>query len=253
MKRSLVSLPLLLACGTSSSSGEGRDAGTPFDAGVSVEAGGGPPMVDGGYRGTDGGVIPANRFATQVMSFTPGDCAGFGIPNLPNVVLGPPVGDASGASGSTDVVSLGVGGTIVLGFGDDAIQDGAGADFIVFENPFFIAGTQKTNAELGEVSVSEDGTTWKTFTCTPDPDAGASTYVGCAGWHPVFSAPGNGISPLDPRTAGGDAFDLADVGMPSAKFVRIRDLSSATSCPSQPPKPTTVGFDLDAISVVHGL
>ena len=247
-------LPILLlgaACGTSSSSGETTDAAAPFDAGASVEAGVGPTKVDGGYPAPDGGVIPANRFATQVVSFTPGDCAGFGIPSLPDVVLGPPVGDSSGSTGSTDVVSLGVGGTIVLGF--EQIKDEAGPDFIVFENSFFIGGTQKTNAELGEVSVSSDGTTWKTFTCAPDPDAGASTYVGCAGWHPAFSAPGNGISPLDPQTAGGDAFDLADVGMPSAKFVRIRDLSSATSCPVDPPKPITAGFDLDAISVVHGL
>lgn len=243
-------LLLLTACSSteSTTSDGGVDAGA-FDAGGPIEAGGGPVKIDGGYAAPDGGVYPADRFALEVVSFTPGDCAGFGIPSMPNVVLGPPFGDASGASGSLDVVSLGVSGTIVLrtaGFKDEP-----GPDFIVFENTFFIGGSQKTNAELAEVSVSDDGVTWTTFPCTAEPDAGS--YGNCAGWRPVFSAPGNGISPLDPAVSGGDAFDLADVGMPSAKFVKIRDLSSATACPANPPKPTTVGFDLDAISIVHPL
>ncbi len=245
------------ACSSSSSS---SSAGSP-DAGISLGGSGddggpatpegpddaGKPLVDGGYAGPDGGVIPADRFVTKVVSFTPGDCAGFGIPQMPGVVEGPPVGGGA-LQGGLDVVSLGYQGEIVVAFDPNAIVDGPGPDFIVFENAFYANGDpQHPAADLGEVSVSDDGTTWKTWPCTAAP---APPYGTCAGWHPVYSAPGNGISPLDPKTAGGEAYDLADVGLTHARYVRIRDIGSET-CPAEPPKPTTLGFDLDAVAVVN--
>jgi len=72
-------------------------------------------VVDGGFQGPDGTVIRADRFVTKVVSFTPGDCAGFGLPSMPSVVLGPPVG-AGSTAGGLDVVSLGYKGEVVLGF-----------------------------------------------------------------------------------------------------------------------------------------
>ena len=100
-------------------------------------------------------------------------------------------------------------------------------------------------AEPGEVSVSEDGVTWKTYPCT----ATAFPYGACAGWRPVYSTPQNGISPVDPKVSGGDPFDLADVGLKSARFVRIKDVGSETCAPTS--TLTTNGFDLDAISIVN--
>jgi hypothetical protein len=205
-------------------------------------------VVDGGYAGPDGSVLRADRFVTKVVSFLPGDCAGFGLPSMPDVVFGPPVGAGSG-SGSLDVVSLGFRGEIVLSFEPNAIVDGPGADFLVFENAFWAAGNpEHPAAELAEVSVSEDGVTWKTFPCTPGP---GPTYGTCAGWRPVYSAPGDGTSPVDPATAGGDPFDLSDLGLTHARFVRVRDLGTV-ACPANPAnKPTTNGFDLDAIAIVN--
>lgn len=203
-------------------------------------------LVDGGYAGADGGVVRADRFITTVVSFTPGPCAGFGASEMPSIVFGPPVGRGA-TKGSLDVVALGVGGEIVLSFEPNAILDGPGPDFIVFENAFYAAGdATQPAADLGEVSVSEDGVTWATYTCAPGPTA---PYGACAGWNPVYSAPGNGISPFDPATAGGEAYDLADLGMTRARFVRIKDRSEA-ACEGQP-KPTTNGFDLDAIALIH--
>jgi len=43
---------------------------------------------------------------------------------------------------------------------------------------------------------------------------------------------------------GGDSFDLADLGIAEARFVRIRDLSDAGGPPS-------AGFDLDVIGAVY--
>jgi hypothetical protein len=67
-------------------------------------------------------------------------------------------------------------------------------------------------------------------------------YGSCAGWHPVLSSPGNGISPLDPAVAGGDPFDLADVGVRRVKFVRVRDMNSQVDAH---------GFNLDAMAIVN--
>jgi hypothetical protein len=149
-----------------------------------------------------------------------------------------------------DVVSLGIGGEIVLSVEPNAIVDGPGPDLIVFENAFFASGNpNQPAADPGEVSVSEDGITWKTFPCVL-PDGGGADYGACAGWHPVYSAPDNGISPFDVAKAGGDAYDLSAVGLTRAQFVRIKD-RSASSCAGVMPKPNNAGFDLDAISVVN--
>lgn len=203
--------------------------------------------VDGGFASPDGGAIRSDRFVTKVVNFTPGACAGFGAGEMPEIVLGPPLGGGS-LKGSLDVVSLGIGGEIVLSFEPNAIVDGPGPDFIVFENAFFAGGNaSQPSADPGEVSVSEDGVTWKEYACTP---GGTPPYGACAGWHPVYSAPGNGISPIDPDTAGGEAYDLSTVGLTRARFVRIRDKASGT-CDGPPPKPNSSGFDLDAIAIVH--
>lgn len=239
---------LVIACGTD----EASTKPTPI---ISLDGDGGyvdageqstsKVLTDGGYADPSGSVIRADRFITNVVSFTPGECAGFGATDMPGIILGPPVG-AGKQSGGLDVVSLGIGGEIVVSFEPNAIVDGPGADFIVFENAFFAGSGTEPYADLAEISVSEDGTTWTDFPCTP----GASApYGACAGWHPVYSAPGNGISPIDPEKAGGDAYDLSAIGIAQARFVRIRDKATA-KCEGQP-KPNNLGFDLDAIAIVH--
>jgi hypothetical protein len=185
-------------------------------------------------------------FATDVVSFRPGECAGFGADKMPAVVLGPPRGTGE-LQGSFDVVSLGKGGEIVLGFAT-AIIDGPGPDFLVFENAFYAGGDPTMpNAEPAEVSVSEDGTTWTTFSCT----ATTAPYGSCAGWHPTLSSPDNAISPRDPKVAGGDAFDLADLKIARARFVRIVDRSAGTCGMTGVTKLNSLGFDLDAVAIVH--
>jgi hypothetical protein len=212
--------------------------GIDVSPGSSGGDGGGPDgtsITDAG----DGGAFDL-AFATAVVSFTPGSCAGYGQNEMPAIVLGPPAGGGEN-KGSLDVVSLGTGGEIILSFAPEEIVDGPGTDFIVFENPFAIDGNaDNVYAEPGEVSVSEDGVSWTTFPCT----ATSPPYGSCAGWHPVFAS---GAS-FDPSTAGGDPFDLSAIGVSRAKLVRIRD-KSQEACPV--PGPNNNGFDLDAIAVVH--
>lgn len=170
-----------------------------------------------------------------------GSAAGFGQDRYPDVIVGPPRGETTHA-GSLDVLSLGKGGEIIVGFEHEGITDKPGADFIVFENVLYELGDEtKPYAELAEVSVSSDMQTWHTFPCQRD----AYPFSGCAGWHATLSHPDNGISPFDPDAAGGEAFDLAELGVTEVRAVRLRDLDNAGF------GGTTAGFDLDAIAVVH--
>jgi hypothetical protein len=176
-------------------------------------------------------------FASEVIRFSPGEGSGFGGGGMPDVVLGPPQAIPSGG-GSMNVLSLGAGGSIVLGFGDRVIVDGPGPDFIVFENAFQLNGTARVFQELGEVSVvSEKG--MLTYPCDSQFQTG-----GCAGKTPTGDFPFLRQSVLDPRKTGGDAFDLADLGLASAAQVQIRDVSEGGAEP-------TAGFDLDAVGLVN--
>lgn len=183
---------------------------------------------------------PASQTISCVEQLTPGEGAGFGQDDYPAIIYGEPDGGGPG-KGSLDVLSLGRQGSIVVGFGGGAIIDGPGPDLIVFENPFNQGGNPEAPfKELGEVSVSEDGEAWSTFVCHPE----AFPYEGCAGWRPVLAGSEPGISAFDPSEAGGDPFDLADLGMSRARFVRITDISGAGAG-------GTAGFDLDAVTAVH--
>lgn len=183
-------------------------------------------------------------YARSVESFSPGASAGYNEDKLPGIVLGPPLGKGTSA-GSLDVVSLGVGGEIVVGFGELAIVDGAGADFVVFENAFWPGDDEElVYAELAEISVSDDGETWLSFECDTTGD-GAGHFPGCAGFSPTLSYDAVELVPIEPEQSGGDAFDLADVGLSSARFVKIRDLATLE------PAGSSGGFDLDAIGIVN--
>jgi hypothetical protein len=181
-------------------------------------------------------------YAGYVVSFEPGAGAGFGQDRLPDIVLGPPTGKGKQA-GSLDVLSLGKGGSIVLGFEHHAIADLEGPDLVVFENPFWPGGdASAVYAEPGEVSVSEDGESWLAFECGFDREG--SSVEGCAGVTPTLEYDASSGDPLVWETTGGDTFDLADLGLKLANFVRIRDVSGAGEAP-------TAGFDLDAVGILN--
>ncbi|HYP90168.1 MAG TPA: hypothetical protein VEQ59_18485 [Polyangiaceae bacterium] len=210
----------------------------------------GAPAEDVGGEGSAGApseLAPDTSdlpYARSVESFTLGDGAGFNASKFPGVVLGPPQGFGTG-KGSLDVLSLGAGGEIVLGFGELGIVDAPGPDLIVFENPFWPGGeASQVFAELGEVSLSEDGEDWRAFSCDTEGD-GAGHFAGCAGVTPTLAYDATRVVPLDPALTGGDVFDLADVGLNRARFVKIRDLGTIE------PAGGTGGFDLDAVGLIH--
>lgn len=202
--------------------------------------------------------------ADHVVDFAPGPGAGYGQAQLPGVVTGLPQGLGL-FLGGLDVLSLGAGGVIVLEFVDNVIVDGPGVDFTVFENPFFtteLGVVGNPFAEPGRVSVSQDGLSWYPFPCAVAPPF----HPGCAGVFPTLAdaldpeAPHPSIPsvvpasslvgvPLDslvvPDGSGGDSFDLMDVGLTWARFVRIEDVGPALG------QAGTVGLDLDAVTAVN--
>lgn len=214
--------------GGDDATGTGGDASGPSSTGSGGEAGG--PPVD-----------PCPSYASQLVEVTYGPGAGFGQDEAPGIVLGPPRGGGC-CQGSLDVLSLGNGGAITLGFHDTVIVDGDGPDFTVFENPFFAGGDPASPfVELGTVEVSADGETWHAFPCATL----EAPWDACAGVSPVLAnADENEVDPRDPAVSGGDTYDLADVGLPEARWVRIVDRADHTGFGGV--------FDLDAVAVVNG-
>ncbi len=183
----------------------------------------------------------ATSFADEVVEFVPGL-----LPDSDaSEALGAPEGDGPYSS-STDVATLGAGGSVTLRL-QAAAHDGAGTDLIVSENPFFLLGDPRyAFSEVMTVEVSTDGDTWAAFpteylgpAVQPGPFAGVRPewYRGFAGALPVYSHPSLPFSPLDPVEAGGDAFDLddlnddpavlaGDVDLTFIRYVRLTDVES---------------------------
>ena len=187
----------------------------------------------------------------SVVSATYGAGAGFGKAKLPVVVQGGPRGEGPSGS-STDVLSLGFKGEIVVSFGPYDVVDGPGPDLIVFENPF-LTSPYSPYAEPGDVALSSAGTAAKDFVTFPcdstkqgDPAKKQWPYPGCAGVRPVLAnVKTNSVSPADPAKAGGDAYDLATLKIKQARYLRIRD-SGVSQMGND-----TRGFDLDAVVLIN--
>jgi hypothetical protein len=220
--------------------------------------------------------LRADPWADEVLDFTPGTSAGFGQDRLPGNVLGRPEGGLSAnvpQASPEEILSLGHGGSITLAFTDNVAANGPGDDLIVFENVFLRISDGDPFIESATVEVSADGVQWHEFPFdfVPfDPPTPPSTIptiladsfpLGFAGVSPTLTTSANGVDPTDPAVSGGDAFDLDDVGLPFARFVRITDSSGRTDGDGETVEDdgdfgplsggTSAGFDLDAVVAVH--
>jgi len=225
------------------------------------------------------GPEPCNGFGVEVKETHVSADGGYNFGKLPAIVLGGP--EAPNTSGgkkgtaptNTGVVSLGSGGSIVLDMGECELVDGFGADLTVFENPFFSATAETPLdkfpdiaidqpekvvvwSEAAKVGVSSDGINFKYFPCDFDMAKTGSYFdklqSGCAGITPTLY----GKDPFTPgleNGSGGDSFDLADIGVKKARYVKI--VSGGAFIPlqeGQAPENGVQGFDLDAVAVVNG-
>jgi len=162
---------------------------------------------------------------------------------FPYNVLGPVCTTATPTTPCADpcqIVSLGKGGYIVLTF-DPPLADKPGPDFIVFENAFRY-GSGQVFDEWMIVKVSQDGEVWYTFPYDSLTGQGLAgrTPTGCEG------CPPGSINWQDPTEAGGDAYDLAEVGLEWARYVRVEDATRFQT-------PDRLSADLDGIVAIHQL
>lgn len=173
-------------------------------------------------------------------------------------------------AGSLDVYSLDYDRRthLVLAFdgGRRAVLDGPGADLVVFENPFQYAGSDRFFMDPVIVEVSGDGERFRAFPHRYEPapgetyDARPEAWPGFAGTIPVLlHVESNPLDPFDPR-AGGNAFDLADLGedeeamrlrASGVRFVRLTSaairIDPATGAP-YPRDPVSNGADIDGVA-----
>ncbi|MCB9832938.1 MAG: hypothetical protein H6807_10710 [Planctomycetes bacterium] len=216
--------------------------------------------------------VPA-QYASYVAAFNQG--AGGGIFVTSNI-LGGPTG-LGFISGSLDVLTLGEGGSVTLGFGSP-IRDGQGVDFTVFENGFEYP-SQWVFSEVAYVEVSTNGLDFVRFPsrylgpATSLPAFGTlpmGSYAGLAGSLPVLANVVTGIGlPLNPVFSGGDAFDLEDlafeplvlsgqVDLQNVNFVRLVDVvagldqdSGGTVIEDSHNGSGADGADFDAVAVLN--
>ncbi len=200
------------------------------------------PFGDGAQDMTIAGpIFVSDVWADAVVSFSPGEGAGFGQNFFPNNILGPPdpdpaLSETNASLKPQELLSLGHGGEIILEFTDNHIVDGPGADFTVFENVFIILSTNEPFIEAAIVSVSMDGIDFVEFPYD------TATFAGLAGVTPTL----DNKQFSDPDLSGGDSFDLSTVGLPYARFVKLTDLGDIKK-----EGLFNGDFDLDAVIAVN--
>lgn len=177
-----------------------------------------------------------------VYSFTPGESQNAGQDSLyyPKNIFGKPVSNSNinvPANSPEYILSLGLGGEIIIGFKNYKIINGNGADFIIFENVFVNPVNGKYFIEPAEVSVSNDGIHYIHFAFD------SLTFLGCAGITPTL------WNNKHLENIGGDRFDLSSVGLDFITHIKIRDISRLIlENPLHPNYDSIIsGFDLDAV------
>ncbi len=161
---------------------------------------------------------------------------------FPKNIFGLPYYDADSiapANGQEDVLSLGMGGEIILGFKNKVLVDVSGDDFFIYENVLKNPVTDAYFKEPGIVSVSQDGINYFTFPYD------TLTLKGCAGTNPTLTKG----KEYNPYTCGGNGFDIKKLGLYYIKYIKIKDFTEyIAKTPTHPNyDPILSGFDLDAV------
>ncbi|MBM4111289.1 MAG: hypothetical protein FJ254_08050 [Phycisphaerae bacterium] len=237
-------------------------------------------------------------FASSVVSYAPGSSPAGGF-TIASSALGEPTRFTGGpffpqavtpfqpAFMTSEIVSIGAGGELVVAFDHDVVNDPRnpfGVDLIVFGNSFFGDAAYPLGipsgifAEGGQIAVSADGTTWVAVAGI-DADGFAPT----CGWRdatPYATTPGSQptdfTKPIDPTitmasmigqdwsavramydgSGGGAGIDLAPLGLSSIRFVRVRvpvgAMQSAEIDGFSDVTPVGISGDLDGNGSVDG-
>lgn len=221
--------------------------------------------------------VTRSQFASGVVSYSPG--SGFS-PNFTNssAALGAPASGSGVTPFSTSqIVSIGAGGSLTLQFNSPIMNNPAnpyGIDGMIFGNSFFVitsgsgssaitSGAVFTSTISTRVEVSADGSSWFTLDPNLAPNVGAYFPTDGVGspfvpMNPNLTATDfnglnlTGIRALYGGSAGGTGFDLSwardangnGVDLQSASFLRIDVLSGRTQIDaiSAVPEPSALGL-----------
>ena len=221
----------------------------------------GAPALAGPYTDAGHPVSSMGAWATAVDELVrgPQDIAVPGSPpasaGLEATVLGAATGDPA------DTVSLGDGGSITV-FLADAIHNGPGDDFAVYENGFFdLFGLF---AEFAYVEVASNGLdfaefetdTVNTLPVGPFDSIDPTDYHGVAGRHAQLLGTGFDLADLAPNPL----VQSGSVDLMEVRYVRITDVigdgstTDSSGAALYDPYATsfpTGGFDLDAVGILH--
>lgn len=176
---------------------------------------------------------PAGTAVADTVNSAPGDLAS-GFFDAVCAVDG--VRGEGDVNGSLDVYTLGASGaaaTLILEWSGRRVTNGGGADFIVFENAFFLNGDTNTRfMEPTIVEVSNNGADycgWTPNYANADETVyskNPAMWQRFAGISPVYyNQDTNNLNAADlftPATAGGDAFDLGDANFGSGCAAGVR-------------------------------
>ncbi len=178
------------------------------------------------------------------VSFGSGQAFGQSAIFFPKNIFGLPDTNArfnAPSSSEDQICSIGLNGSIIIGFKGKIVRDLPGKDFTVFENAFeFLEG--RIFSEPAIIEVSKDGIIFYQFPID------SLTLKGCSGTYPT-----NGNeNPYDPIRSGGNSYDLSEIGIDSVIVIRITDVSTILQNEKHPLySPIVTGFDLDAIVGLH--
>ncbi len=234
-----------------------------------------------------------SSFATTIESYTSGVGVPIGFSN-PSTTLGAPerftgegifpgaVTPFNSPFGTDEIVSIGEGGSLVVGFDAPITDDPAnpfGIDLLIFGNSFYfdssfpngVMGGHAT--EGGVVEVSQNGINWFLVN-NVNADGGFPTlgYQDLAGPFDTNAGtiPTNFLKPVDPSfdptglnfaaivagyngSGGGAGVDLATVGLPWIQFVRISNpvgsgISPEIDAFARVPSPASLSFAILTLS-----
>jgi hypothetical protein len=237
-------------------------------------------------------------YASSVITYSPGSSPAGGF-TIAASALGEPTRFTGGpffpqavtpfqpAFMTSELVSIGAGGELVVSFDHDVTDDPRnpfGVDLIVFGNAFFgdaaypMGTPSGLFAEGGQISVSHDGVTWVVV-----PGTDADGFAPTCGWldaSPYATVPGleptDFTRPIDPSitvasmigqewsavramyngSGGGAGIDLAPLGLSSIRLVRVRvpagAMQSAEIDGFSDVAPLAVTGDLDGNGSIDG-
>lgn len=223
-----------------------------------------------GYTGDSSVVLGSPERYTGELSPFPGDVTMFSSP-----------------FGTDEILSIGAGGWVTVAFDAPLVNDPShlhGVDLIVFGNTFFNLDFGNPNfpivgisPEPGIVEVSADGSDWRPLSCAADGLFPTQGYLDSGEFgFPAGSIPTNFLKPVNPSltigdfvgltysqalalydgSGGGTPCDIAESGLTSAAFVRVRvpegaNWSTEVDAFVRVPEPATLALLAPAILMLR--